>query len=45
MEARPFGTGMSTPPSVTEPFAVGSVSRFIDGEPMKPATNVFVGRS
>ena len=33
---------METPPSATEPPVTGSAIRFIAGEPMKPATNVFV---
>ena len=40
------GSATDSPPKGTEPFAPsGTSQRFIAGEPMKPATNVFAGRS
>ena len=44
---RPRGRKLDeTPPKETEPFAPTGISqRFIAGEPMKPATKVFTGRS
>ena len=41
-----LGTGTETPPNETEPFEPsGTEQRFIAGEPMKPATKTFAGRS
>ena len=45
-ELEGLGPETSAPPSETLPFVdMGTVQRFIAGEPMKPATNVFVGWS
>ena len=38
-------SGMSVPASLAPPSVSGAVSRFIAGEPMKPATNWFTGLS
>ena len=36
---------MTAPASLAPPSVSGAVSRFIAGEPMKPATNWFTGLS
>ena len=44
--AVPGGSFTSSPPKLTAPFEPsGTVQRFIDGEPMNPATKVLAGWS